>query len=162
MVLSISSSKKLLNLFCAFIVCHVTENFAMLPLTAQWIWHADKNVTAHDQVIVARKIVKLDAVKHAEIKITADSYYRLFINGVWINDGPCRSYPEYFQYDVHDVAPYLHAGENEIKVIARFYGGEDSRRIITQAGLWVQLDLKFDNDQECRIIRKNPRNRREQ
>ena len=152
MVLSISSSQKLLNVFCAFIVCHVTENFAMPPLTAQWIWHADKDVTTHNQAIVARKIVTLNAVKHAEIKITADSYYRLFINGVWINDGPCRSWPEHFQYDVHDVTPYLHAGENEIKVVARYSGCHDSRRVVQQAGLWVQLDLKFDDGQECRII----------
>lgn len=152
MVLSISSSKKLLKVFCAIIVCHVTENFAMPPRTAQWIWHADKNVASDNQAIVARKIVTLNVVKHAAIKITADSYYRLFINGVWINDGPCRSWPEHFQYDIHDVTPYLHPGENEIKVIARYYDLGDSRRVVQQAGLWVQLDLTSDDGRECSII----------
>lgn len=153
MVLSISSSKKLVNVICAVIVCQVTDNFAMLPLIAQWIWHADKGVTAYNQAIVAQKIVKLNAVKHAEIKITADSYYRLFINGFWINDGPCRSWPEHFQYDIHDITHYLHAGKNEIKVVARYYGDTiDFHNIPQQAGLLVQFDLKFDDGAERSII----------
>jgi hypothetical protein len=151
MVLSILSNKKLLNVLCAVSGCLGTENFAMQPVTAQLIWYADKDVTSYNQAIVARKIVSLNAVKHAEIKITADSYYRLFINDFWINDGPCRSWPEHFQYDVHDVTPYLHDGENEIKVVARYYGC-DFHSVPQQAGLLVQLDIKFDDDKDCRII----------
>ncbi|HHE74609.1 MAG: hypothetical protein DRP52_05295 [Planctomycetota bacterium] len=39
-----------------------------------------------------------------------------------MNDGPCRSYPEQYQYDKLDVAPYLKTGANEIKVVAGYFG----------------------------------------
>jgi hypothetical protein len=64
----------------------------------------------------------LGAAFQASIKITADSFCRLYINGKWVNDGPCRSWPEHYQYDEIDVAPYIISGSNEIKVVARYYG----------------------------------------
>ncbi|HRT09859.1 MAG TPA: alpha-L-rhamnosidase C-terminal domain-containing protein, partial [Candidatus Paceibacterota bacterium] len=77
----------------------------------------------------------------ATLRITADSFYRLFINGRWVNDGPARAWPEHYQYDVIDAAPYLQPGGNVIEVVARYYGVGDFHRIPKQAGLLAQLDV---------------------
>ena len=55
------------------------------------------------------------------------------INGQWVNDGPCRSWPDHFQYDVLDVGSCLNPGQNEILVLARYYGVGDFHRIPQQA-----------------------------
>ncbi len=122
------------------------------PLTAKWIWYPQQDQNPYNQTIVACKSFKWDAVEHASLRITADSYYRLFINGHWVNDGPSRCWPEHFQYDVIDATPYLVKGANEIKIIARYYGVGDFHRVPKQAGLLVQLDGTFKNGKTASLI----------
>ncbi|MGC9034614.1 MAG: alpha-L-rhamnosidase N-terminal domain-containing protein [Verrucomicrobiia bacterium] len=113
------------------------------PLRAKWIWKNQKDYNQYNQTIIARKTFTIQQPRSAVLKITADSYYRLFINGVWVNDGPCRSWFNHYQYDVIDVENYLVSGKNEIYVIARYFGVGDFHRIPQQAGLLAQLEIEF-------------------
>jgi hypothetical protein len=54
--------------------------------------------------------------KHAELFITADSRYRLWLNGHAVARGPARSYPWHQSVDRIDVAPYLQSGANAVAV----------------------------------------------
>ena len=74
------------------------------------------------------------------IRITTDGWYRLQVNGRWVADGPCRSWPEHFQYDVLDVTDSLQPGPNEITVTAWHWNAGNFHTIPQQAGLLVQLD----------------------
>ncbi len=112
-----------------------------VPLQAKWIWRKGADVNAYNQAVVAERKFKLNQPRQAALRITADSFYRLFINGHWVNDGPGRSWPEHFQYDVIDATPYLVDGANEIRIIARYYGVGDFHRVPRQAGLLAQLEV---------------------
>ncbi|MEI2725501.1 MAG: alpha-L-rhamnosidase N-terminal domain-containing protein [Verrucomicrobiota bacterium] len=109
--------------------------------TAKWIWRASAATNSYNQTIIAQKKFTLGEVRQATLRITADSFYRLFINGQWVNDGPGRSWPEHFQYDVIDATPFLVEGANEIRVVARYFGVGDFHRVPKQAGLLAQLDV---------------------
>jgi alpha-L-rhamnosidase len=111
------------------------------PLSAKWVWLDGQDLTAYNQTVEARKQVRLDRPVKARLRITADSFYRLFINGDWVNDGPCRAWPEHYQYDVLDVSPYLRDGDNEIRVVARYFGVGDFHRVPRQAGVLAELDV---------------------
>jgi alpha-L-rhamnosidase len=52
----------------------------------------------------------------AELDITADSRYKLWVNGRFVARGPGRSYPQMQSVDRLDLAPYLRAGANTIAV----------------------------------------------
>ena len=123
----------------------ITSRAQEPPLTAKWIWRAQGETNPYNQTIVARKSFTLEEPKQATLRITADSFYRLFVNGHWVNDGPSRAWPEHFQYDVLDVTPYLVAGNNEIRVIARYYGVGDFHRVPRRAGLIAQLNAQLRN-----------------
>lgn len=110
-------------------------------LQAQWIWLKGADGYAYNQAVVAQKNFHLTQPERAALRITADSFYRLLINDQWVNDGPARSWPEHFQYDIIDATPYLRDGPNEIRVIARYYGVGDFHRVPKQAGLLAQLDV---------------------
>ena len=110
--------------------------------TAKWIWKKQNNYKKYNQTILARRKFSVDEIESATIRITADSTYRLFINGEWINDGPGRSWPEHFKYDEIDVSAYLKRGENKIEVIATSFGAGVLTRYTVQVGLLVQLDVK--------------------
>ncbi len=53
---------------------------------------------------------------HAELRITADSRYRLWLNGEFVGRGPGRCYPWRQSVDCIDVTAYLRAGANTIAV----------------------------------------------
>ena len=53
---------------------------------------------------------------HAELLITADSRYRLWINGRFVARGPARGYPWRQPVDSHDVTEFLRPGANAIAI----------------------------------------------
>ena len=108
---------------------------------ASWIWAAREQYDGYNDMIEARRGFDLGECASASMRITADTYYRLFINGQWVNDGPGRSWPDHYQYDVIDVKPYLKTGENEIRVLAKFFGIGTFHQLPVEAGLLAQLDV---------------------
>lgn len=110
--------------------------------SASWIWKQRDRFNGYNDSIEARKVFELPAFTEAALRITADSQYRLYVNGEWVNDGPSRSWPNHYQYDVIDLAPYLKPGANEIRVIAKFLGIGTFHQLPQEAGLLAQLDVK--------------------
>ncbi len=120
-------------------------------LTAKWIWKQQESYNPYQQVVLARKVVRLKKIEQARMRITTDGGYRLLINGEWINDGPCRSWPEHFQFDHLDVTPYMKEGLNEITVIARHWSVGNFHTVPRQAGLLAQLDINLAGGLKRRI-----------
>ncbi|OPZ87729.1 MAG: Bacterial alpha-L-rhamnosidase [bacterium ADurb.Bin429] len=108
---------------------------------AQWIWTDTPDRHPHNETVIVRRVCELPAITRATLALTADSVYRLFINGRWVEDGPCRSWPGHFQYDVLDVTALLRPGENEIVIAARHFGMSTFHRVPLEAGLLAQLDV---------------------
>lgn len=106
---------------------------------AQWIWSADSERRPLNAMIIARTNVELPAITGATLAITADSQYRLYINGHWVEDGPCRSWPRHYQYDVVDVTTLLRPGRNTIAIVARHFGISTFHQVPQEAGVLAQL-----------------------
>lgn len=114
---------------------------SQLPkLSANWIWKSQAG-PVYNQTVIARKSFTLDKPGRGTLRITADSSYRLTVNGRWVADGPCRAWPEHYQYDVIDVSDCLREGNNELEVVARYYGVGDFHKLPQRPGLLVQLDV---------------------
>jgi alpha-L-rhamnosidase len=118
-----------------------------------WIWaeRTDYN-TYNDTVVIKRDFVAKHNVK-ARILITADSYYRLYCNGIWIGDGPARSWPEKYSYDTYELTDVIRSGDNEVSIIARYYGCGTFYCIPRQAGVIAELQL--GNADKLEIIGTN-------
>lgn len=56
------------------------------------------------------------------LRITADDYYKLYVNGSFVCQGPAPAYPEAYYYNTVDLAPYLHTGENTVAVHLYYQG----------------------------------------
>ncbi len=61
-------------------------------------------------------------VKTAKIYISADDYYKLYINGEYVSQGPAPSYHFRYNYNVIDVTSYLKKGSNVIAVHTLYHG----------------------------------------
>ncbi|MCF7863328.1 MAG: alpha-L-rhamnosidase N-terminal domain-containing protein [Kiritimatiellales bacterium] len=108
--------------------------------SAKWIWCVQNGIYDYNQTVLFRKEFELKKVVPATLRITADSWYRVSINGKWVHDGPGRAYPDHFQFDVHEVGSLLKKGKNKIEVIVRYFGIGTFHQMPLQAGLFAQLD----------------------
>lgn len=108
---------------------------------AKWIWNGNKK-EKNQWVCFRKKIVIDKEFDEAFVYITADSRYRLFMNGKDVNIGPARSWPNKQAYDVISVGNELKQGENIIAVLVNFYGESTSQYVHGQGGLLIQLEVQ--------------------
>ena len=80
----------------------------------------DEHLNCH---ILFRKTVSFDArPEHAVLYITADDYYKVWVNGRFVTQGPVPSYDFRYAYNTVDVTEYLTEGENVLAVHTLYQG----------------------------------------
>jgi len=114
---------------------------------AQWIW-TDGVASPRNVYLCARKDFEASGIDgQTRVHISADSRYRLYLNGQWIGDGPARSFFWAQQFDTYDVSGLLKTGRNTLAVLVSHYGeGTFQYNPSGQAGLLVQLETKRNHD----------------
>ena len=76
-----------------------------------------------DRRYQCRKIFELKKIPaKAEIAVTADAKYSLYVNGKYVNFGPARGFQNHWPFDRIDIAPYLQSGRNVIAVLLYGFG----------------------------------------
>ena len=81
------------------------------------------NKSLQNRHILFRKAFELDGdVKSATIRITADDYYRLYVNGTFAGMGPAAGTTDCTYYNEIDVTGLLHKGRNVIAVHTYYQG----------------------------------------
>ena len=93
--------------------------------------HAESLCNRH---ILFRKKAVFGKASKAILKITADDYFKLYINGVYVTQGPPPSYPNHYYFMEIDVTPFLKEGVNTFAV-HNYYQGLINR-------VWVSGDLR--------------------
>lgn len=73
-------------------------------------------------VLFRRSFHLASGFSRARIFVTADDYYKLYINGRFVAQGPAPSYHFQYNYNEIDVADYLTEGENLIAVHTLYQG----------------------------------------
>lgn len=80
-------------------------------------WICTKNVPEKDSFYYFKKKFTLEREMLAfDIKISADTRYRLYINDNFVCEGPCQGGEDTQYYEVVNASKFLVKGENEIKV----------------------------------------------
>jgi len=72
--------------------------------------------------ILFRKTFELNNFEEARVYISADDYYKLFINGHFAGQGPAPGYHFQYPYNVIDVTHLLHEGENTLAIHTLYQG----------------------------------------
>ena len=134
-------------------LCDESPQFAD-TLQNSFIW-ASSAPTGEQVYVVFRKTVELkEQPQSALLRLFADSRYILWINGEYVDRGPCRFDPIGPEYDTLDVTKFFKPGANSIVVLVHHYhdgkpqdnGDEFSGRIMRhQPGLTSMLELTNPN-----------------
>lgn len=92
-------------------------------MNGKWIWYGDFGYDLFNAWMQARRNFTLRTVPvRAPIGITADTQYRLTVNGVHLMRGPARGFQTSWPFDTIDIAPYLRKGKNTIAVLVHQVG----------------------------------------
>ncbi len=95
---------------------------ASRPWTAQWIASSDGPARDYD-IVYFRKALPLAVVPGKFlVDVSADTRYELHVNGRRVGAGPSLADVGHWRYESMDLAPYLHAGQNEIAAIVWNFG----------------------------------------
>ena len=112
-----------------------------MPPTSSWI-STPSPQNLQEQYVRFRRVFSLKAQPSSSIiYISADSRYRLYINGEYIAFGPSRCYPHHQCVDKHDITNALHAGDNLVAVLVYQPGYSHYSYVHREKlGLWVELE----------------------
>ena len=128
-------------------ILHFEKKFDMVspetmgsPLRdVKWIWVKDFDDTVNPGTFVLfRKAFHLDHIPSSPIPIhvSADTRYRLFVNGQRVAFGPCKSYLTRWYYETVDIKPFLREGKNAIAVrVLRFSPAHAGNSSMTRANI---------------------------
>lgn len=126
-----------------------------------WIWDVEQpeaSEAAEHKLVYFRRSFRIGKGVNPRlvVEITADSRYRLYMNGRSITVGPCKGdqYTQY--YDTVDVSEHLKPGENVLAVAVLHYpalapfkksgvGGPISIWRAQSAGLFVEASLRDEH-----------------
>lgn len=103
-----------------------------------------------------RRLFEGREVSQATLRITADTRYNLWMNGVWLGYGPNRSFPHRAHFDEYDLTSLWRQGENEIRVLVHVTGIATFQNLESNAGLWAELEadgrivVRTDGSWQCR------------
>jgi alpha-L-rhamnosidase len=101
--------------------CAPPEDAIGRELAQSMIW-LDSAPFGREAYAVFRRQVPLSAApKQAVLRIFADSRYVLWINGLYVERGPCRFVPSHPEYDTLDVTSFLQQGDNALAVVVHHY-----------------------------------------
>ncbi len=89
---------------------------------ARWIWLPCERTLANTFVLFRREIEVASEVTSARGFVSADSRYRLFVNGRRVQWGPAPCDPRSYEADPVDLTRWLVPGRNVIGAEVLFYG----------------------------------------
>lgn len=131
---------------------------------AKWIWD-DSAPGLHKQAVFFRRRFFMDEPSALSVHISADSRYRLYVNGVFAAIGPEKGDRFRTYYDIVPIGSYLRAGENVLCVevihypndytgAVDFHSGPVSSVNGSRAAFWLECPqrpaLNTDENWMCR------------
>ena len=111
---------------------------------ASWIWSGPKPVAIGEWECYGRKTFKLSAKPaKAEVLITADNVYELFVNGTFVGEDGGFDAIYWGSLELYDITKLLTVGANVIAARAKSLGGS--------GGLLIAVRVEVDKDNVVRL-----------
>jgi len=92
---------------------------------ARWnaLWVSSPESSDSYDVLMFRRNLNLDAAPGKfVINVSADNRYKLYVNGNFVCDGPCKGDVMNWCFETVDIAPWLKAGDNVVSAVVWSFG----------------------------------------
>ena len=86
---------------------------------SQWLGISKPDNNTHFEYVSS---FEADGFNRVTIRISAKDYYKLYINGEFVGQGPAPSFKEDYAFNEYDITKYVKIGENSIKAEVYYQG----------------------------------------
>lgn len=105
---------------------------------AKWIWNQSAEGTdCYTEFLLRADFEAQDTVN---MRISVDSNYAVYVNGVFADSGQYADYPHYKVFDSIDLSKHIIAGENHIAIVVWYYGIDSFTYYKAEPGLLFELE----------------------
>lgn len=73
-------------------------------------------------ILFRKSFVLPNDISDAKVYVSADDYYKLYINGTFVGQGPAPSFHFQYNYNIIDITDFLKKGENVIAIHTLYQG----------------------------------------
>ena len=119
---------------------------------ARWIWYPSGRCLPNTFVLFRREIFLESKPKKAVGWISADSRYKLEVNGRRIQWGPAPSDPRFAEADPVDLTAILEPGRAVIGATVLYYGHGDGTWPFGKPGFLFWLEIEMENGQTVKVV----------
>lgn len=127
-------------------VSEINPELLNRPWTAKWISYSDNSNQEYGVYLFRKEIFINTKPDKFIVHVSADNRYKLYINGVYVCNGPARSYLFKWNFESIDISSYLHSGKNIISsVVWNFAEHRPLAQISGQTGFIIQGNSKDEN-----------------
>lgn len=119
---------------------------------ARWIWLPSARTLPNTFVLFRREVQIETAPLRALGWMTADSRYRLTVDGEVVQWGPAPCDPRSLDVDPIDLARFLKPGQHVLGIEVLFYGRGDGTWVAGKPGLLFHLRLEFADGRSTQIV----------
>ena len=116
-------------------ICH--SDFALqrpVNVLGKGLKNANSEEKYQNRHVLFRKKFALEKFSTAKTRITADDYFKLYINGKFVTMGPPPGYPQRYYYMEKDVSEFLSEGENVLAAHCYYQG------LVNH--VWISADMR--------------------
>lgn len=118
---------------------------------AEWIWDRDAADEKNIYNYFRKEFTLSGPARQANVLVTADSRYQLFVNGRFVGRGPIRSEPRFQYYDTYDLAPFLKKGRNVIAAVVHFFGVGNEIYLLGRPGFLFEGEINVEGQRPLLI-----------
>jgi len=116
------------------------------PWTAKWISFPENSNSQYGVYLFRKEIVIKTKPEKFIIHISADNRYKLYINGVYVSNGPARSHLFKWNFESIDISSHLRSGKNIISsIVWNFAEHRPLAQISAQTGFIIQGNSITEN-----------------
>lgn len=124
---------------------------------AHWIWQKGDPFKPNTYVYFRRGFSLKDKPLKVICHVSADTSYKLFINGKFVGNGPMLNEPRWQSYDSYDVSDLLRVGENVIGAIVYHFGNainnpDGYTMNWSRGGFLCQIDMQNGRERISSIV----------
>ena len=105
---------------------------------AKWIW--ESNQIEEDTYVEFYAPLEMKGNENTKLRISSNSNYALYINGVFVDGGQYADFPHYKVYDELDVSEHIKAGINHIAILVWYYGMSSFTYYIGNPGVLFEIE----------------------
>ena len=127
-------------------VTEINPELLSKPWSAKWISYPGNSNPEYGVYLFRKEISISTKPEKFIVHVSADNRYKLYINGIYVCNGPARSHLFKWNFESIDISSYLHAGNNIISsMVWNFAGHRPVAQISGQTGFIIQGNSKSES-----------------